>query len=435
MNLFKLSASAKLISQNTVPILLFLLFGLFITITPNFDLIPSAFAYDQKRIFQLLLLTLTLSWLIFSRHALQLFIETLFSLPRLVRYGLITIFGLGLLSSLMAASTYHALLELSLFTLLFCYALTISLYWQLVGPVLLSILLVAILVSVISHEASFFAHYFAIISLHNDPNPRTLFTGYDHPRFFNQFQIWTFPLISLAILKFSRSSTLIRPLLYVMLTGWWTMLLATGGRGAALAIICSLLLTFIIFRQQSRALLKPQLIAAIGGVLLYLALFLQTPAHTYAISPYRLTTDSNRLLLWSDAIKLANESPILGAGPQHFSYYTSLMAAHPHNAILQFAAEWGIPVTLIVIALSFWGLFAWRKTYRSRTQEETEKQHLWIALFTSLLAGCGYAMVSGVIVMPMAQTLFAVIAGLMLGLYPFKNRDAHTISNSVLLTG
>ena len=55
MNLFKLSASAKLISQNTVPILLFLLFGLFITITPNFDLIPSAFAYDQKRIFQLLL--------------------------------------------------------------------------------------------------------------------------------------------------------------------------------------------------------------------------------------------------------------------------------------------------------------------------------------------------------------------------------------------
>lgn len=63
----------------------------------------------------------------------------------------------------------------------------------------------------------------------------------------------------------------------------------------------------------------------------------------------------------------------------------------------------------------------------------------WIGLFCTLMAGLAYAFVSGVIVMPLSQTMFAVILGMMLGLYhespPTSVAPARQIALLRLVTG
>jgi uncharacterized membrane protein (DUF485 family) len=103
----------------------------------------------------------------------------------------------------------------------------------------------------------------------------------------------------------------------------------------------------------------------------------------------------------------------------HYAYYPGPTHAHPHNSVLQWASEMGIPSTLLVLYLVYSGLSAWvKKFYALQARSNLPvSPHLWIGLFASLCAGLIYSLFSGVIVMPLSQMMMVLIIGWMLGIY------------------
>jgi hypothetical protein len=114
--------------------------------------------------------------------------------------------------------------------------------------------------------------------------------------------------------------------------------------------------------------------------------------------------DSGRWELWSGATRLLLEHPLLGLGPQHYAYYAGANGAHPHNAALQLASEWGTPAALAFLFLAVLGL---RKLWTSlrATQDDCDppEQGIRFALSASILAAAFHANLSGLLVMPLSQ--------------------------------
>ncbi|KAF4410016.1 O-antigen ligase family protein, partial [Streptomyces lycii] len=82
----------------------------------------------------------------------------------------------------------------------------------------------------------------------------------------------------------------------------------------------------------------------------------------------RLT--ESRVLLWRDAVAIAGERPVLGAGPDRFAALSETVAAaplsggKPHSALLQLAAEQGLPGVALLGAAFGWTLVALARSPR-----------------------------------------------------------------------
>ncbi len=406
-------------SSTFFPVLIVLSFSLFIVLAPSVDLISWAVRYDEKRILQIALLLLSTCWTLISRQGAEHFLGMLFSLPRLSRLGLATVAFLGFISSWRAPSTEYAFMELCLFILLIGFSLTAAIIWKRYTHLVICALLASICASAFFYEVTFFSSYVGIFIQGNPlvlPEP---FSGFSSIRFFNQYQIWTMPLIVLPFLLYPRLFASIQGLLIILAVGWWVLLFASQSRGALLAISIATITTLLIFRRGAWPSIKATLLTAIGGWGAYLFLFIYIPDMETKTRLAQLTEDPARLHLWQLALDMISENPWLGVGPMHYAYYPNHIAAHPHNSLLQIAAEWGLPVAIILVVLVCWGVYAWSTKYFrvADTLKSNHQHHLWIGLFCSLTSGMAHSMVSGVIVMPLSQTLLAVITGLMLGLY------------------
>jgi O-antigen ligase len=53
---------------------------------------------------------------------------------------------------------------------------------------------------------------------------------------------------------------------------------------------------------------------------------------------------------------MALQNPWLGVGPLHFSSVRNPIAAHPHQAILQWLAEWGFIATILALTIIYYGI-------------------------------------------------------------------------------
>lgn len=164
------------------------------------------------------------------------------------------------------------------------------------------------------------------------------------------------------------------------------------------------------------AFMRWQLLAAALGLAMYWLLF-------YSLPPLlgmevgvenrldNLSSLSGREVIWRLAWEYMLAHPWLGVGPMHFAALPNPVGAHPHNAILQLLAEWGIPAALAAVVLALGGLIAFARPLRQKVDV------LRLALLTSLLAACVQSMVDGVIVIPYTQTWLAVLAGWALGVH------------------
>ncbi|WP_432093158.1 O-antigen ligase family protein [Streptomyces sp. bgisy100] len=83
----------------------------------------------------------------------------------------------------------------------------------------------------------------------------------------------------------------------------------------------------------------------------------------------RLT--EHRMLLWRDAVGLAEDHPVLGAGPDRFGdlsttvQQTANSDGKPHSAVLKQAAEQGVPGVLLLGAAYGWVLHSLWRSERS----------------------------------------------------------------------
>ena len=284
---------------------------------------------------------------------------------------------------------------------------------------ILLVMLIAALLYLVNFFTGFLASFVEQIPL-SWPEP---FSGFSNVRFFNQYQIWFLLLLPLPF--YPSLSKRFNLTIKIIATGWAVLLFASASRGAVLSLSSSLLLTWLIFRQQANIFLRLNIRLILFGAVVYGLLFKLIPQMlsnpvTQGWHPVESITDSSgRFELWAYAWQYIKQNPWLGIGPMHFAYYSGPTHAHPHNSVLQWASEIGIPSVLLLLYLVYNGLRAWVTTfYRLQAEKRLPvSPHLWIGLFASLCAGLIYSLFSGVIVMPLSQMMMVLIIGWMQGLY------------------
>ncbi len=245
----------------------------------------------------------------------------------------------------------------------------------------------------------------------------SLFIGYDNHRFYNHVQTAALPLALVSMAPRLPRPT--RLLARTTLIGGMALLLASGGRGTALALVAAALAMAAIGGRDAVPLLRALVMAALVAAALFVLLFIAWPAlHGDAgasvagfadYSPARLASDQARLSLWQPAWALIQKSPWFGEGPMHYARLPLLKGAHPHNIYLQIGAEWGLPMLALLLGAAV--ALLWRLARAVRATADAHRRWLGLGLAGAWVAVLCDGLVSGNFVMPVSQVWIAVTAG------------------------
>jgi len=387
---------------------LYLFFSLTYQVSKH--LLPGYSPYDTQRIVELLFLELSAIGLLFaSKKTWQV---SFYTMPRNIRIGLVIILILGLLSSLQAPLPKMAYLELSLFVLLFFLIITVAsqriIFGELFDYQLIKLLIFfAVLYSILVFKQMLIIHLINVPASHITNN---FFPGFANIRFFSQYQLWSLFLVTVPLFSLNRKSMPYYIVLIVALL-WWTLAWIDGSKSVRVSIGLALLCIIFLFRAKVIKWLIAHLLIMFIGYLFYKLLLSQaTSIHT--VTSLNSST-SARETLWLYTWQLIKAHPLLGLGPMHFAYYINLIAAHPHNALLQFAVEWGVPVALLLVGIIIYSILTWVKSLLSAESVPV----LSLALLATLIAEFCNSMMDGVIVTPMSQVMMAIIIGWSYGVY------------------
>ena len=381
--------------------------------------------YDEKRLLELagFLIMAVLAALPLPSHALGT--RAIAAMPGRSRAMMLAVVVLGFVSALRAEYIVWALVELALFVaILWAIAIIADLY-DVAGPAFVRALPMWLAVGAAVYLIYFFIVYFSATQT-SVPLDREkaeairglfLYPNFSNRRFLDQTLTWTLPLIVLPWMRASGQGPLPRIGLYLIAAGWWMLLFASDGRGTAFGVTVGLAAAVAVMGSRVRTWLVRQIGAAAGGGALYLLVFVGiAPDHGKILARI---TDAGRLELWSAALRLAKDHPWLGVGPMQYAADAPVLSAHPHNAILQWLAEWGTPATVVMALFVAMAIVAWVRQCRAlpRNTSEIADRVARSALTAALAGALAHAMVSGIIVMPLSQLLLVVICGWAWGVY------------------
>lgn len=240
------------------------------------------------------------------------------------------------------------------------------------------------------------------------------FVTFANVRHFSQFQAYTLPLLVVPV-AYVGIPLRWRVAAYLLSAHWWALQFAVGTRAVWFACGCSAVLLLLVLRRDALVFLKWMCLCIAGGALVYLSMdaFLLADAPGLAEMGRRGFDASKRGELWASALAMVWEAPLLGVGPMHFSFRNFEWAAHPHNTMLQVAAEYGLLAATIacgLVAYLLWSCASW-----VRSASVAHDRLINIALLTALLMGFLDALVSGNTLMPVSQTILFLLMGWVIG--------------------
>jgi O-antigen ligase len=242
---------------------------------------------------------------------------------------------------------------------------------------------------------------------------QSLLLNFSNPRFPAQLQALTIPLLPLAARL--APTRFWRVYLIGVASLWWMCLIGSASRTAWIALtVAALLIPF--FGVEGRRWLKWQLLFALIGAALWIALFhvmpsllgIESTPETGRFSEFG--SMSGRLRLWQQCIDAALAHPLLGIGPMHFAYINKGEAGHPHNFWLQMAAEWGIPAALLIGGATLALIAALARKIRAQT--DAASRGVGIALLAAIIAWSVGTLADGYMVIPTSQAMSAVVFAL-----------------------
>jgi O-antigen ligase len=246
-----------------------------------------------------------------------------------------------------------------------------------------------------------------------------LFLGYDSYRFFNHVQTAALPLAVLSAALARAQSSWPR---WLGVGAWWAaiggfaLLFATMGRGTLVGIAVATGAVLVIFGRRAFPLARTTAIAAGAGLAFFAVLFLALPL-LLGVQPAlhgdfyaaREGSVQVRLMLWGIALDHVRAAPWLGIGPMHYAHYPTGDASHPHNFYLQVAAEYGLPMFLLVLTIALAG--ARHMVGAIRACQDPGQRLCGMGLLLACLAIAVDALFSGNLVMPVSQVWSAATVG------------------------
>lgn len=355
--------------------------------------------HDEQRVWQLGLLAFA---------GLLILVQGQARLPASAFAALMILLGLGLLSALLADWPLWALKEWGRYAGLVILALLLALFARLRW---FSACVLGLLAAVgCVHALQFIAYYAsAFISGIYMLDAGLLFSGFVNPRFIGQFQLLLMPVLAALVLQVWVKRSLLGAVLFSTLALHWCIAMILGGRGLWLGLAASTVPLLLLARRYW-PLLVVQLCAGLAGAFLFALLLYLIPAWLGLEANLRETLRgglSGREKLWLWAWEMARAHPWLGVGPMHYSASYNSIAAHPHQVVLQWLAEWGFPATALGIMLGFWGMCFGLSRLRHCATDYIAAA-LWLAIAGALVL----AQVDGVFVMPYTETWLAILVGL-----------------------
>jgi O-antigen ligase len=407
--------------------LIYLTFIGLICLSPSLKIMPqSIFStnfHDDKRFIELLLVSFILLYSVFLKN------NTLsFNVKQPIHYSIYLLIAFAVTSSYLAFSPRHAFIEVSVFSGLIYLALFVANSYHENDRLLTKQITYIFWASILLCMLSFYVGYIAAtVSFTPLMWPAPL-TGFTNIRSFNQYQLWTFGLITLPLLNIDFKSKRTRNWLHLALIFWWVLLFFSASRGVLLAWVSGILITAFVYRKLAWLFIRLQLGYITAGFFSYLTLFQAIPylrGSTIVSGTIMRDSTNDRIELWSQSLYLIQNHPLFGVGPMHFAW-NSNSNAHPHNSVLQIMAEWGLPAALLILTVAAYGLFCWLRKFNINSLQTKSKPdiNLAIVLFFTLITNTVYSLVDGVIVMPISQVLMFTIIGLMLGYYSKDNMAA-----------
>jgi|GEM_PF-5543765 len=249
--------------------------------------------------------------------------------------------------------------------------------------------------------------------------------GFANIRFFNQYQTWLLPFLPAALLLPSPTSYIRRGLwhgfVFIIAAFFWALFWRTTGRGTVCATVIACCVVLIFCGSNGRRYTMLTAILALSGFAVAWFMFndaLISRSETHLLSSVSL----GRQYLWGLCIDLIGQHPWLGIGPMQFAALDTGKASHPHDALLQWAVEWGIPAAVLISAGLLWMLSHWlRFVFRARDRDDHQSNVLRVALTASLIGGAAHSLVSGIVVMPASQFMLILVTALAYAVW----RDAH----------
>ena len=393
-----------------------------ITFLPSLHFMPKSIIWfhDGQRLLEIIILNFVLLSSAFIPDEKRLIGTTRSS----IRYAIFTLVVLAYLSASLSDSPRHGVVEVSIFTGLFYLALMIARLYGENKEVFIKRLIYVIWVGILLYLVSFYVGYITAVIFKKPLQWPLPFTGFSNIRSFNQYQLWSLGLITLPLLAFDLNNS-IRRWLYIALTFWWVLLLYSSSRGVLIAWLIGASITLLIYRKLAWPLIRIHLINMATGVCVYILLFKLIPKlneSTLVTGTVIRETISDRTDLWYKAFTLAIDSPWLGVGPMHYAWNSSTYA-HPHNSVLQLAAEFGIAATLTILTIAGYGLYSWLKKFNisQLTADSALDKNIAVILFFTITTNAIYSLVDGVIVMPISQVMMFTSIGLLLGHYVSNN--------------
>lgn len=400
---------------------LLLLMSIFV-VAMNVDVVSWLSFYDEKRFFQLAALVLfVVSGAVFLPNAYRLWLFN----ALWIKVGLLCLLVFSAASIFYADYLRYALLESSLLAALCVSAVIFAAIVEKDFRFSVFAVVISAVVAVTAYMLMSSVYYVAAIVQGDVPTWEALLYNFSNVRFLNQVQIWLIPQLLAAICLKGAMPRLLRGACWFAAVGWCVLLINAQGAGALLALFVSFSVVFFLgrFGRRFSMLLGWVVLMAWAAhwVLMYGLPELINGNGAYAEN---ITTDtrlSGRGELWSAVWSAIKVSPVLGMGPMHYAADGFAFAMHPHNALLQFAAEWGLVVTTIVcvlVALGFYKWFVFAAAVLRGGHKVTELESIQVAAITASLVGAAVlSMVSGVAVMPLSQLCFVVIVGLACAVY------------------
>lgn len=336
---------------------------------------------------------------------------------------------LGLISALLSAEPRQAFFEVGVFFFLLLAAWLIAAEVAQGGEVRLESALAWVVVGSLLYGFKAMVAYLGALLSGVQPDPANLIPGFDTYRFFNHGQSVTLPLLGLYICLQEGSMVRSRGWLaagWMALVVWWMLLLASAGRGTLVAMAVVIVAAGAGRGSRAWPWVRTMAWGALSGGAAYVLLYIAVP-HWLGLESFgffgrivQRSVDnfgSSRGYLWACAVQMVLQNPWLGAGPLHFAQVCAPLeiAAHPHNWVLQMAAEWGLLALGCMCAVL---VIAWRTLHACGTALDENDERGQATLTCWLATGCAIVLdglVSGLVVMPVSQLWIAVYVGLAWG--------------------